>query len=173
MPLMKSPKVAKKSFDRSIVEGPIGQAVWKIAWPTMLMNIISGLQGLVDHIMVGRYVGFQANAAIGVSWQIFLVIVVFVSSLYAGMGVLVARFAGADDSEQVGRVVYQVLLASAFLGFGVFAPIGYFGAPAMLDMINAEATVQAEALPYLRILFVFGTGMMYFFLFSGALRGGG
>ena len=45
-----------RSFDRSIVEGPIARAVWKIAWPTKLANIIGGLQGIVDHIMVGHLV---------------------------------------------------------------------------------------------------------------------
>ena len=84
-----------RSFDRSIVDGPIRKAVWTIAWPTMLQNLIGGLQGLVDHAMVGHYVGYTGNAAIGVSWQIFLVVVVFISSLFAGMGVLVARFTGA------------------------------------------------------------------------------
>lgn len=50
-----------KTFDRSIVEGPISQAVWKIAWPTVLQNIIGGLQGVIDHAMVGRYVGSRGT----------------------------------------------------------------------------------------------------------------
>jgi Na+-driven multidrug efflux pump len=56
-------------FDRSIVDGPLVPAVWKLAWPTMLQNVIAGLQGIIDHVMVGHYVGFTANAAIGVSWS--------------------------------------------------------------------------------------------------------
>ncbi|HEX9632260.1 MAG TPA: hypothetical protein VGA02_07320, partial [Gemmatimonadales bacterium] len=82
---------ARRTFDRSIIEGPLPRAVWRIAWPTMLQNVIGGLQGIVDHAMVGHYVGFTGNAAIGVSWQIFLVVMVFISSLFSGMGVLVAR----------------------------------------------------------------------------------
>ena len=39
-------------FDRTIVEGPILKAVWKIAWPAMLQNVIAGMQGIVDHAMV-------------------------------------------------------------------------------------------------------------------------
>src|SRR5215475_391785 len=82
----------KRRYDRTIIEGPLRPAVWKLAWPTMLTNIIGGLQGMVDHIMVGNLVGFKANAAIGVSWQIFLVVIVFISSLFTGMSVLVARY---------------------------------------------------------------------------------
>ena len=52
-------------YDRSIVEGPLRSAVWKIAWPTMLTNMVGGLQGIVDHVLVGHLVGYTGNAAIG------------------------------------------------------------------------------------------------------------
>ena len=113
----------QRRFDRSIVEGPILRSVWKLAWPTMLQNVIAGLQGIIDHTMVGHFVGFTANAAIGVSWQIFLVVIVFISSLYSGMAVLVARFAGAEDHDKVNRVVYQAFLTSLFLSAGILAPV--------------------------------------------------
>jgi putative MATE family efflux protein len=162
-----------RAFDRSIVDGPIRGAVWKLAWPTMLQNIIGGVQGLVDHAMVGNYVGYTGNAAIGVSWQIFLVVVVFISSLFTGMGVLVARFAGADRSEDVNRTVYQAFLTSVMLVALILAPIGYFASPILLDLVNAAPEVQAEALPYLRIMFVFSFGMLMFFMLGGALRSAG
>ena len=161
------------SFDRTIIEGPISTAVWRIAWPTLLQNLFAGLQGLVDHVMVGHFVGYQANAAIGVSWQIFIVVVVFISSLYSGMGVLVARFAGAGQAEKVNRVIYQVFLTSTGIGLLVFAPLGYLLAPTLLDLVHAAPEVQAEALPYLRIMFVFSLGLMHFFMFGGALRAAG
>ena len=129
---MRAPTSGRKPFDRSIVEGPIARAVWKLAWPTMLQNAIGGAQGFVDHAMVGHYVGYTGNAAIGVSWQIFLVVMVFIGSLFTGMGVLVARFAGADDTEKVNRAVYQAIITSAVLAVGILAPIGYFLSPALL-----------------------------------------
>ena len=149
------------------------RAVWKLAWPTMLQNVIGGLQGIIDHAMVGHYVGYTGNAAIGVSWQIFLVVMVFISSLFTGMGVLVARLAGANDPEQVNRTVYQALITSAVLAVVVLAPIGYFLSPILLELVNATAEVRSEALPYLRIMFLFSFGMMVFFLLGGALRSAG
>ena len=126
------------TFDRSLVEGPLSGAIWKIVWPTLLQNIVAGLQGLVDHIMVGRFVGFEANAAIGVSWQIFLVVVVFIASLYSGMGVLVARLVGAHEPEKVNRVVFQVFLLSLVIGVCVFPPLGFFLSPMLLELVNAQ-----------------------------------
>src|SRR4026209_877175 len=166
-------KPAKRRYDRSIVEGPLRPAVWKIAWPSMLTHVIGGLQGMVDHALVGNLVGFKANAAIGVSWQVFLVVIVFISSLFTGMSVLVARFAGAGDEEKINRTVYQAFLTSIFIAVGVMAPIGYFVSPSLLNLVNAAPEVKAEALPFLRIMFVFSFGMMVFFLFSTALRSAG
>lgn len=170
---MTAPPKRGKAFDRSIVEGPIKDAVWKLAWPTMLQNIIGGLQGIVDHVMVGHYVGYVGNAAVGVSWQIFLVVVVFVSSMFTGMGILVARFTGADQPEMVNRVVYQAFLTAIMIVLLILAPIGYVSAPALLDLVNAAPEVQAEALPYLRVMFVFSFGMLIFFMLGGALRSAG
>ena len=71
-----------KTFDRSIVDGPLQRAVWRIAWPSMVQNIIGGLQGVVDHAMVGHFVGHAGNAAIGVSIQIWILVIVFISSVF-------------------------------------------------------------------------------------------
>ncbi len=163
----------KSRYDRSIVEGPLGPAVWKIAWPTMLTNAVGGLQGIVDHILVGNLVGFKGNAAIGVSFQIFLVVVVFVSSIFIGMNIMISRFTGAREEEKVDRTFYQGFLTAVFIAFFVIAPVGYFASPYLLDLVNAEAGVKAEALPFLRIMFLFSVGMMMFFMLGGALRSAG
>ncbi|MCU1245013.1 MAG: hypothetical protein JWN02_923 [Acidobacteria bacterium] len=161
-----------QQFDRSIVEGPIGPAVWRLAWPTMLQNIIAGVQGIIDHVMVGHYVGYTANAAIGVSWQVVLVVIVFMSSLFTGMGVLVARFAGANEPEKVNRVVYQAFLTAVLLS-AILGAVGYFAAPVLLDIVKAAPAVQHQALPFLRAMFLGIFGMMMFFMLSGAFRAAG
>ena len=163
----------ENKFDRQLIDGPVFSSVWKLAWPTMLQNMIAGLQGIIDHAMVGHMVGYVGNAAIGISWQIFLVVIVFVSSIYIGMGVLVARLAGAGDGDKVNRVVYQALLTSIFIACAVLAPLGYFLAPQLISIVKAAPAVQAEALPYLRIMFVFSIGKLIFFMLGGALRAAG
>ena len=162
-----------RKYDRSIVEGPLRQAVWKLAWPTMVTNIVGGLQGIVDHVLVGHLVGFRGNAAIGVSWQIFIVVMVFITSLFTGMSVLVSRFVGADDHEKVDRTIYQAFLTAMGLSLFVIAPVGYFASPWLLDLVNAAPEVKTEALPFLRVMFLFSSGMMLFFMLSIGLRAAG
>jgi putative MATE family efflux protein len=164
---------AARRYDRSIVEGPLRPAVWKLAWPTMLTNMVGGLQGIVDHALVGNLVGYTGNAAIGVSLQIFIAIIVFINSLFTGMAVLVARFAGAGDHEKVDRTVYQAFLTAIGISLFIMAPLGWMLAPAFLDFVNATAEVKAEALPFLRIMFLFSSGMLIFYMLSGALRSAG
>jgi putative MATE family efflux protein len=138
----------------------------------MLQNIIAGLQGIIDHAMVGHFVGYTANAAIGVSWQIILVVIVFISSTFTGMAVLVARFAGANQPDKVNRVVYQAFL-TAFMLAVVLAAVGYAASPALLRLVNAAPDVRAEALPFLRAMFLGIFGMLMFFMLSGAFRAAG
>jgi putative MATE family efflux protein len=171
---MSAPAPARKAtpFDRSLVEGPISPAVWKLAWPTMVQNLVAGLQGVIDHVLVGQLLGYTANAAIGVSWQIFLVVIVFMASLFTGQAVLVARFAGAGDSDRVNRIVQQAFITAIGM-FVVMGAIGYVLAPSLLDLVNAAPEVKEQALPFLRINFVCSLGMLMFFMLSAALRAAG
>ena len=75
--------------------------------------------------------------------------------------------------EKVNRTVYQAFLTALGLSLGILAPIGYFAAPWLLDLVNAAPEVQQEALPYLRIMFMFSSGMLIFFMLGGALRSAG
>ena len=58
---MADPAQPASKFDRSLVDGPISPAVWKLAWPTMLQNFIAGMQGVVDHALVGGVLARRWN----------------------------------------------------------------------------------------------------------------
>jgi putative MATE family efflux protein len=164
---------APARYDRSIVAGPLAGAVWRLAWPTMLVNIIGGMQSLVDQVLVGHIVGYAGNAAIGVANQVFIAIFIFITSLFTGMSVLVSRFAGAGDVDKVNRTVYQACITAAGLAVFVMAPAGFLLAPSLLDFVNAAPAVQAQALPFLRIMFLTSSGMLVYFMLAGALRSAG
>ncbi len=89
------------------------------------------------------------------------------------MAVLVARYAGANDSDRVNRVVYQAFLTAVALGLGVLAPLGYVLSPWLLELVHASPEVRAAALPYLRTMFVCSIGQLLYFMIAGALRAAG
>ncbi len=138
----------------------------------MLQNFIAGMQGVVDHALVGHLIGYTANAAIGVSWQIFLVVIVFIASLFTGQAVLVARFAGAGNSARVNQTVRQAFL-TALVMYVVMGAVGYVLAPRLLQLINAAPEVRELALPFLRVNFLGSIGMILFFMMTSALRAAG
>jgi putative MATE family efflux protein len=165
-----------KDFDRELVSGSIPRSVWKLAWPVITLNLVNGLHGFVDHLLVGRYCGGPenaGNAAIGVAWQVFLVLVVFIASVFHGMNVLIARYAGRRDRENMSRVAWEAFLASVFILFGLLAPAGYFIAPHLVRFVRAEPAVAESALPYLRILFTCGAPLFLMFMLTGAFQASG
>ena len=90
----------------------------------MLTNIIGGLQGIVDHVLVGHFVGYNGNAAIGVAWQIIIVVIVFITwvSVSSGVQMMTAR----------------VMMSATSLGLSMTAPAQYSVTPSM----SAGALVQ-------------------------------
>lgn len=159
-----------KTFDQELVSGSVTRSVWKLAWPVALTQLINGSHGFIDQALVGKFVGLEGNAAIGVAWQIFLVIVVFVASLFQGMGVMIARYAGKQDSEAISRVAYETFLASLLVLVFITAPIGYVLSPYLLNLVNAAPEVQVHALPYLRLLFTCSMPLFLMFMLNGALQ---
>ena len=72
----------------------------------------------------------------------------------------------------VDTITALILLTPALFGLSVLvlAPIGVFASPILLKMVNAAPAVQAEALPFLRVMMVFSSGMLIFYMLAGALR---
>lgn len=159
-----------KAFDSEIVSGSVLRSVWKLSWPVALTQVISGVHGFVDQVLVGHYVGHEGNAGVGVAWQLFLVILVFVSSLFHGMSIVIARYAGKRDADSVSRVAYAVLIAAVYALVLFVAPVGYFLAPQMLEWARVAPDVMPHALPYLRITFTASAPLFFMFIIAGAFN---
>lgn len=165
-----------KKFDEQLVSGNILRSVWKLTWPVTLLNLVNGLHGFVDHVLVGHYMPSETNApnaAIGVAWQIFLVIVVFISSLFHGMNVLISRYAGRQDRHNMSAAAYTSFLAAIYVLLFFLAPVGYLAAPYLIDAMQAQPDVKEHALPYLRILFTCSAPLFLMFMVVGAFQASG
>jgi len=161
-----------KQFDPEIVSGSIFNSLWKLTWPLVLLNLINGIHGFIDQVLVGHFVDAQnnaGNAAIGVSWQVFMVMAVLIASLSHGMNVLVARYSGKQDRKMVSVVFFQSLGSAIIFLVFIVAPLGYILAPFLLNFIGVERTVYELALPYLRLLFVFNWTLFLLILVNWCL----
>ena len=162
-----------KAFDRDLVSGSVVRSVWKLAWPAVLLRLVDGLHSIVDHILVGNFVGHHGNAAVGAAWLLFLVVVLFLASLFQGMVVLVSRYSGMQDRANLSWVVYQTFLATIYLFALVIAPVGFFVAPHALALVNITPEVNAHALPYLRIMFTCAAPLFLSLMLAMAFQASG
>ncbi len=165
-----------KPFDKELVTGSILRSVWKLSWPAVAMYLINGSAGFIDHVLVGQFVESPdnaANAAMGVAWQLFLVVIVFIASLFNGMGVLVAQYAGRENREMLSRVVYHTFLVSLYAQLFLVAPVGYFLSPYLLEFFTNDPNVQFYALPYMQVLFTCSAALFLNFMLNGAMQSSG
>lgn len=171
--LTQRPITPMKTFDPEITRGSVFRSVWKLAWPLALLYTVNGLHGVVDHMLVGRWVRDPANAGnagIGVAWQIFMVLSVFVASLFHGANVLIARSAGRRNAQKVSEIFFTALAGAVVFLLGVVAPAGWIVAPFLIAGLTDDPLVRAHALPYLRALFAGGTPLFLMYLFTGAFN---
>ncbi len=162
-----------KQFDDEIISGGTFRSIWKVAWPVIVTQLVANVHGIIDQVLVGHKDGFEGQAAIGVSWQLFLVVVVFLSSLFQGMNILVAQYVGRKDSAAVNRIAYHTFLACAYLLIFIVAPAGYLLTPQLLTLVDVSDGVREHAQPYLRILFVINAPLFFMFLLGGVLQSSG
>jgi putative MATE family efflux protein len=162
-----------KKFDHEIVSGGIFRSIWKVAWPVVVTQLIAGVHGMIDQALVGHQDGFEGQAAVGASWQLFLVVVVFLSMFFQGMNILIAQYVGRQDSAGVNRIAYHTFLASAYILTFIVAPLGYVLTPYLLRLVDVSDSVAVYAEPYLRILFVVNAPLFFMFLLGGALQSSG
>ena len=153
------------------LEGPIGAALFRLAVPIILGNVLQTGYQLTDAFWIGR-LGAAAVAAVSVSFPVtFLVI-----ALGAGFGIagatLSAQYMGAGRQDMVNHVAAQtmllVLVTSAVLGTA-----GYILAPYLLELVGVAPDVYSGALGFMRVSFI---GIVFVFLygmFQALMRGVG
>ena len=153
----------EKTLTNELTEGPIGRQLLKFFFPIMFGTFFQQLYNTIDAIVVGRYVGSDALAAVGgSSGMIVSLIVGFFVGLTAGASVIVSQFFGSGDRKKVSQSIHTIY-AFSIIGSVIISIIGYFIAPAMLDILNTPMDIYADSLLYLR---VFLGGVIFIFIYN-------
>lgn len=146
-----------------LTEGSIGKALLKFFFPIMFGTFFQQLYNTVDAIIVGRFVGSNALAAVGgSSGMIVSLIVGFFIGLTAGASVIVSQFFGSGDREKVSKSMHTIY-AFSIAGSVVISVVGYFLAPELLEMMSTPADIYEDSILYLR---VFLLGIVFMFIYN-------
>lgn len=146
-----------------LTEGSIGKALLKFFFPIMFGTFFQQLYNTVDAIVVGRFVGSDALAAVGGSaGMIVNLIVGFFVGLTAGASVIVSQFFGSGDRQKVSKSMHTIY-AFSMIGSAAISLVGYFGAPTLLAAMSTPADIYEDSLLYLR---VFLLGIVFMFIYN-------
>ncbi|WP_066524647.1 MATE family efflux transporter [Sphingobium sp. EP60837] len=163
---------AEKRGAKDLTQGPIASTLLLFAIPTLASNILQSLNGSINAIWIGRFLGAQALAATAnANITMFLMF-----SIVFGFGmastVMIAQAAGRGDMDAARRAFGSAVGFCTLLGL-VVAGGGWIGAPAMLRMLATPPEASGLALTYLRVIFIAMPATLIGVMIMMGLRGTG
>jgi len=155
-----------------LTQGSIGPTLLKFALPTLASSIIQSLNGTVNSIWVGRFLGESALAATSNANMVMFLLISFVFGFGMAATILVGQAFGRKDIDQARRVVGTT--AGGFLLITVLvATAGWFLCPAILHLLGTPAAATPLALAYLRVIFLAMPALLLLTMLMMSLRGAG
>lgn len=157
------------SQNRQITEGVIWKQLLMFFFPILMGSFFQQMYNTVDTIIVGRFVGTTALAAVGASGPIISLINGFFIGVSSGATVVLSQFYGANDREGVDKSLHTGIALALTLGI-LISVLGVGFAPQILRLIGTPDTCFADAVLYCRIYFSGAIASMLYNMGSGILR---
>lgn len=151
------------------LEGPIPRALFTLAFPIILANILQTGYQLTDAFWVGR-LGASAVAAISVSFPVTFLVIALGSGLAMAGATLTAQYMGAGRQDMVNHVAAQTMLM-VVISSVMFGALGYYLSPYLLTLLGVMPDVYVNALGFMRVSFI---GIIFVFtyaMFQSLMRG--
>ena len=142
----------------------------KFSIPLLIGNLAQQLYNTVDSIVVGRYIGDTALAAVGTAGPILNLLLVLFMGVATGASILSAQYFGAKDRATLNKVVGCAIVLTFVSGI-LMMIVGYFTSPALIAMVDPPTNVAEGAITYLKIIFIGILGGAMYNILSGVLRG--
>ena len=156
-----------------ITEGVIWKQLMAFFFPVLLGSLFQQLYNTVDAMIVGRFVGTEALAAVGgSSSQILNLIIGFFTGVSSGATVIIAQFIGAREEEDVSRSVHTAMVLAAACG-AVMTVLGIISAPWLLGVMDTPAETMTDSVLYLRVVYLSMIPGMIYNMGSAILRAAG
>ena len=156
-------------LDSDMTEGSIGLHLVKFSIPMAIGLLFQQLYNTVDTLVVGRFVGQQAQAAVGSTGPIINTVVGFCAGLAAGATVIISQRYGAHDQKGLGKAVHTTI-ALTFIMSLIATLVGQLIIDPMLRFMQTPEDVMADSHAYLSIYFAGVAGILFYNIGGGILR---
>ena len=157
---------------RDLTQGPIAKTLLAFALPTLISSILQSLNGTVNAIWVGRFLGEDALAATSNANMIMFLLMSFVFGFGMAATVLIGQAFGRRDVDGARRVVGTAFGFMLLVSIGI-AVAGWLFAPALLKLLATPPAAVPLALAYLRVIFLAMPSILLTVLLMMSLRGAG
>jgi putative MATE family efflux protein len=164
--------MASRLHGKDLTQGPIGKTLLAFALPTLVSSILQSLNGSINSIWIGRFLGEKALASTFNANFIMFLLMTFVFGFGMASTVLIGQAFGAKNIDQARRIVGTAV--GSFLPLAVIVgAVGWFASPALLHLLAMPADAQPLALAYLRVIFIAMPAILIMVVLMMALRGAG
>lgn len=162
-------RISLTRSDSDMTRGSIIPQLLAFAIPMAIGMLFQQLYNTVDTMVVGKFVGSNALAAVGCNGNIINVVVGVFAGLATGAGVVISQAYGAHDDDRLSKAVHTTMALSLVMCV-VGTILGLLLARPLLDLTNTPEEVYGDALTYLMIYFGGLTGLMIYNMGTGILR---
>jgi putative MATE family efflux protein len=155
---------------QDFTSGHEGKLILKFAAPMLIGNIFQQLFSVVDSIIVGRFIGKEALAAVGASFPVIFVMLSLIIGLAMATTIVISQYFGAKNMEKVKRAIDTMYIYCAIIGV-ITTIVGILISEPILRFIDLPEELMPQATLYLKIYL---SGILIFFGFNGTsavLRG--
>ena len=168
MPVLRTLKTLFAPKD--MTEGAPWKRIAEFMIPMLIGNVAQQLYNTADSIIVGRYIGDNALAAVGSAGPILNLLLILFMGISMGAGIMVSQYFGAKDRENlslaIGNSITQTAIASVIIMI-----LGTLISKPLLILLNTPPSILDWSADYLRIFCLGGAGFAYYNILSGILRG--
>lgn len=148
-------------MNKDLTVGKPETVLWKFCLPLFGSIIFQQLYNIADSLVAGKFIGENALAAVGNSYEVTLIFIAFAFGCNMGCSVIVSQLFGAKDYSRMKTAVSTACIFSAFL-CGVLMVIGILGCSPLLSLIRTPQEVFADSKLYLDI-YVWGLPFVFFY----------
>ena len=145
------PKTKSKAID--MVNGSLIKNIWMFSVPLMLTNFLQMLFNAADTVVVGRFAGQQALAAVGATGSLCFLLVSLFNGLSIGSNVIIARYIGAGNTKKTEDAVHTSVTLSVVSGL-ILSAAGFFISKPMLQIMSTPADIIDMSALYMQIYFI-------------------
>ena len=163
--------IIKKLFSPSdMTTGTPWKRIVLFAFPLLIGNVAQQLYSTVDSIVVGKYVGDNALAAVGSATPIFNLLLVLFIGISTGASIMVSQYFGAKRKEELAQAIGNCITLTAIASIFMMALSTVVIRP-LLEILNTPLSIIDWCDSYLTILLLGVAGMAYYNILGGILRG--